>query len=300
MAWQVSKRIWKFIKNDKKVKQGERLMLLALADIADEHGICLPKFDTSYSTLGEMAGVNRRSAMRIVDDLCRAGHVIKVDTVGRGHSNIYVVTVGLTEAEIKSTLSKIGVTDNTNLDEESGQKTEEMVLPETPIKKEKVSPVTPGGVTHNTNSGLNGVTHNTHPIKSPSVPSLSSKDDSGNKPPATEKSGVKNKSSPPPSVEVYRSVANRFPDKATWGMIDAGVGEVKEDLDFWRLVVRDYIASGFNKTNVKTMLEYFERRELPKTKQGKKGSKQSGQSATRTGKPGAIAAAQRAARDSGE
>lgn len=166
MAWQVSKRVWDYIKINKNIKQGERLMLLALADIADENGICWPKFDTSYQTLADMTGVNRRSAMRIIDDLCKAELLIKTDEVGRGHSNIYAIIIGLTGPEKESTLSLIGVTHNTISNEESEGKKEEMVLP-----------ITPGGVTHNTIYGLNGVTHNTHPIiKSPSTPSLAKKD----------------------------------------------------------------------------------------------------------------------------
>jgi hypothetical protein len=183
MAWQVSKRVWDSIKTEGDKKKGvdasERLMLLALADKADENGICWPKHDTSYQTLGDMVGVNRRSAMRLADNLAKAGHIWKSETAGRGHSNIFIVTIGLSEAETKERLALIGVTDDTNTNEGK-------VLPEAPIiepEKEMVLPVTQNGVMDDTNKGLNGVTGNTQSNKSPSNPSLSPKGDGDEKKP---------------------------------------------------------------------------------------------------------------------
>lgn len=156
MAWQVSKRVWDFIKNDKKVKQSERLMLLALADIANEHGICLPKFDTSYQTLADMTGIERRSAIRVINNLIEAGHLLKSDTVGRGHSNVYVVIIGLSEAEREATLALISDRGVTNYKEEEG----EMVTGESLASDRGV-----------TNSELNGDPGVTHPILgNPSIP----------------------------------------------------------------------------------------------------------------------------------
>jgi hypothetical protein len=176
MAWQVSKRVWDSIKTKEgqkeKIDASERLMLLALADKADEQGICWPKHDTSYQTLGDMVGVNRRSAIRLIDNLSEMGHIWKSETVGRGHSNIFIIIIGLSEAEIKGRLALIGVTDDTN-------NKEEKALPETPIKgseKEMVLPVTQNGVMDDTNKGVNGVTGNTQSfLKSPSIPTDSPK-----------------------------------------------------------------------------------------------------------------------------
>lgn len=167
MAWQVSKRVWSHAQN---IKSSDKVMLLALADKADENGICWPKFDTSYETLADMVGVNRRSAIRIIDNLCEAGHVLKAETVGRGNSNIFVVLSGLESIEISNLLTQNGVTGNTIY-------TPKMVLPVTPNKKEMVLSVTQNGVTGNTNNGLNGVTGNTHPnMKNPSNPTVSDAD----------------------------------------------------------------------------------------------------------------------------
>lgn len=169
MAWQVSKRVWDSIKTEgdkkKDIDASERLVLLALADKADENGICWPKFDTSYQTLADMVGVNRRSAMRLVENLCDIGHLWKSETAGRGHSNTFIVTIGLSQPEIKERLALIGVIHNTIIKEEK-------VLPETPKeepKKEMVLPVTRNGVIGDTNKPANGVMDNTQSIiKSPS------------------------------------------------------------------------------------------------------------------------------------
>lgn len=171
MAWQVSKRVWDSVKTKGDKKKGidasERLMLLALADKADEDGICWPKYDTSYQTLGDLVGVNRRSAMRLADNLAKVGHIWKSETAGRGHSNIFIVTIGLSGDEVKDRLALIGVTDDTITNEGK-------VLPEAPInepEKEMVLPVTQNGVMDDTNKGLNGVTGNTQSIlKNPSNP----------------------------------------------------------------------------------------------------------------------------------
>lgn len=70
----------------------------------------------------------------------------------------------------------------------------------------------------------------------------------------------------PLAVIAYRTVANRYPDKATWSNIAETVGENKDDLDFWQSVVVAYISCGWNKINISGMLEFFRKRELPTTK----------------------------------
>ena len=68
---------------------------------------------------------------------------------------------------------------------------------------------------------------------------------------------------PPPAVKVYQSVVHRYPPKAWYGKIDKAVGSEQVNLDFWGQVVMEYIGCGWNKGNVKTMLEFYERREIP-------------------------------------
>lgn len=173
MAWQVSKRVWDHtkvkVKEDKeKFRLPHRLILLALADIADEHGICWPRFDTSYQTLADMTGIDRRSAIRVISDLIEAGCLLKVDAVGRGHSNIYAVIIGLTRPEVESILALIGDSHVTIYKEETGKKPEELVSPMSPIKTELVTAMSPPSDMAVTISPLNGDSHVTHPIMFPS------------------------------------------------------------------------------------------------------------------------------------
>lgn len=71
------------------------------------------------------------------------------------------------------------------------------------------------------------------------------------------------KEPPPPGVVIYREVANRFPHKATWGDIAKKVGDGPTELERWRDTIRAYIGCGWNPNNVKGMLEFFDRREIP-------------------------------------
>lgn len=106
MAWQTSSRVWQHVKGGS-LNQNDRLMLLALAEKSDKDGICWPWFDTSYETLADMLGITRRSAIRIIEGLCRAGQVVKIEATGRGKSNYYLVTAGLEPAEIDNHLAQI-------------------------------------------------------------------------------------------------------------------------------------------------------------------------------------------------
>lgn len=102
MAWQTSKRVWD---HTKEIKESDKVMLLALADKADESGICWPKFDTSYETLSSMVGINRRSAIRIIEKLEEWGHVyIDEHATGRGNSNLFFIVSGLSSTDIETVL----------------------------------------------------------------------------------------------------------------------------------------------------------------------------------------------------
>jgi hypothetical protein len=76
---------------------------------------------------------------------------------------------------------------------------------------------------------------------------------------------------PPAAVLVYQDIAERFPKKALWPGIDKAVGCRDADLDRWASVVKNYIACGWNETNLSGMLDYFQRREIPKTNGWKNG-----------------------------
>lgn len=211
-------------------------MLLALADKADEHGVCLAKYDTSYETLADMVGVNRRSAMRLIDNLCKAGHICKIEAVGRGHSNTFLVLTGLEQEEIIALLTLNGVTDDTIYEPEK-------VLPETPNSKEMVLPVTLNGVTDDTNSIINGVTGNTQPIiKNPSNPSI-----------PKNLRPVKSL-----AFQVYVERTEYYGVTKEWiEKMTSTVGDKPEDLIKWGNIVSTFTGRGKWKGNVKDMLGWF-------------------------------------------
>ena len=87
--------------------------------------------------------------------------------------------------------------------------------------------------------------------------------------PLTEKKPKQKVSPPPakkeipPAVTVYRQNAGTFPNKMIFSDIDTAVGNDPDDLEFWGVVVKNYIMCGWYKGSVKTMLKYYNRREIP-------------------------------------
>jgi hypothetical protein len=154
METDASKRIWKFTKH----KLTDKLLFLALAQYANGEGTCFP----SYDTLASMVGVNRRSAIRIVEKLAQSGELFYKPTVGRGNTNLYFVTVGLSSGEVKRVLT----TQYEMTGDEAQAVIDELLakgviydiksVTDNTISDEKtVSPITPlivKGVTHNTRS----------------------------------------------------------------------------------------------------------------------------------------------------
>jgi len=64
-------------------------------------------------------------------------------------------------------------------------------------------------------------------------------------------------------VEVVRSATNLFPAKALWPGIVEVVGDQPDDLDRFRRVCLGWMASGWNPKNVKGMLQFHARKEIP-------------------------------------
>jgi len=64
-------------------------------------------------------------------------------------------------------------------------------------------------------------------------------------------------------VSVFRENAHRFPAKAWYSDVALAVGDAETDLAFWGRVVKAYVGQGWNPTNVKNMLEFYGRREVP-------------------------------------
>lgn len=110
-----------------------------------------------------------------------------------------------------------------------------------------------------------GVVNQVHGGSAPGAP----KQDSVNKthnnktqeaqpPPNPKKPRKKKETAPKPAaVHVYRSIANRFPDKAIWDTLDQAIGDKQEDLDHFGEVVKWCIGAGWNKLNINGMIDVF-------------------------------------------
>lgn len=74
-----------------------------------------------------------------------------------------------------------------------------------------------------------------------------------------------------PAIQAYRAQAKTYPDSSQMESVIAKVGDAPDALEFWGKVVAEYCLLGWNKRNIKNMLEYFERKELPMIQGGGSG-----------------------------
>lgn len=85
--------------------------------------------------------------------------------------------------------------------------------------------------------------------------------------PPPKQSKTKRKKTPTPeAVGVFQENAHRYPPKAWYSKIAEAVGEKPADLELWGQVVLAYIGCGWNPGNVKNMLDFYGRREIPGSK----------------------------------
>ena len=85
MSIQVMSAVWR----DAPVAGGELLVLLAMADHANENGICWP----SIATLAKKARLSERQVQRVIKDLVEAGLVVLDRGTGPNGVNTYKVLV---------------------------------------------------------------------------------------------------------------------------------------------------------------------------------------------------------------
>lgn len=84
------------------LSQSETLVLLAIADRADEHGRCWP----SIEGIAERARVTPRSVQRIMRELEARGFVEIDQGGGRGNTNHYLINVEHLKGDIASPIKK--------------------------------------------------------------------------------------------------------------------------------------------------------------------------------------------------
>ncbi|MCP4567953.1 MAG: hypothetical protein GY841_10275 [FCB group bacterium] len=111
--------------------------------------------------------------------------------------------------------------------------------------------------------------------------SNSKEKDSAAKPAATppehpKKAPKKPKTPTHPAITTFRENAHRYPAKAWYSKIESAVGDSEKALELWGSVVLNYVGMGWNPQNVKGMLEFFERGEVPKSKGNGRGDTDDG------------------------
>ncbi|MBN1287863.1 MAG: hypothetical protein JXB47_20865 [Anaerolineae bacterium] len=102
------------------------------------------------------------------------------------------------------------------------------------------------------------------------IPEPPGPDQSTQASPSESKSKTKKKRARDPlldhaAVQAYRDVARLTPAAAARPLIADAVGEAEADVGFWRQVVQNWIATGWNARNLSGMLEFYGRRQLPGT-----------------------------------
>lgn len=288
MSLKLTKQVWEH----SELNGSDKLMLLALADHADDDGFCWP----SYVTLAELTGTNPgpkndcRQAKRTMNNLRQSGELLIWEQQGqhggRGYTNLYLIITGLSEQEIleivtrrfeltadevSSVISKKGdiyttlshlkrVTYETLLrtrETKKGGIDDEKSTERVVSKAEKGGMDTTRTVIESVNSP-NGEGDKSPPI---SVKSKKLKMDKAKEP-----------ADIPASIKVYQSIARRLPDKVLWPDIAAKVGDAPEDLERWGNTVKAYISCGWNKLNLSGMLNFFEQGRIPTTQPVKNGA----------------------------
>lgn len=102
MSRKIVDRVWQH----SHLSGANKLLLLALAEQADDDGFTW----VGYKTLAPMLGVIERQVYRLVDNLIEKGEAIVWEQQGqhggRGYTNIYLVTTGLTQEQIAETVKR--------------------------------------------------------------------------------------------------------------------------------------------------------------------------------------------------
>ena len=98
MSIKVMTSVWE----QSKQENGRLLLLLALADHANDDGVCWP----SILRLAQRIRRKERQTKRLVAELMESGELFRVQGVGRGNTNLYLVTVGFRADELFTTLVK--------------------------------------------------------------------------------------------------------------------------------------------------------------------------------------------------
>lgn len=111
MSFKVAAYVWKHSKH----RGTSKLLLIALADFANDNGICWP----SAATLAERINESERHTRALIKQLVDSGDLIAVAGGGRGKTTRYGIVVGMTDkqrAKLNSVLQNT-VSENSDIEE---------------------------------------------------------------------------------------------------------------------------------------------------------------------------------------
>jgi hypothetical protein len=224
MSIKVMTRVWEHSQHG----GGTLLVLLALADYANDNGICWP----DVATLATKARLTDRQVSNVLNDLIRDGDLAMVAGRGRGKHSTYAVLVGLDDAQqekvksfLRNNFGEIKTLKNDankrgNSQQEKGKFD---VFPKVDSAQREAS--------------------NPDPIRH--EPSENRQRESKTTPP------------PPvylhPAVVCYTNLTGRTPNRTTAEMIAAQV----KDTAKWEKEINRWLASDFKPGNVIGMLDWY-------------------------------------------
>jgi len=246
-------RVWEHSKQS----STDLLLLLAIADHADDDGVCWP----GIPRLAAKTRTSERQTIRNVEKLAQSGEIFLSRQCGRGNSNLYFITVGLPQDEITRILQSrfdmgheaFAMAEsiiNTALKGDADDRFyQEKKVTSSAIKgdiqRKKVTPVTLKG----------DIAMSPEPLEPSIEPSIKERRQY-QRPPAI------------PAVQVFVEVTGKYCLNTTQiKVLSDRIGDTPVALNKWREVVTHWSLCGNKLTNVTGMLDWF-RDGIPQYKNG--------------------------------
>jgi len=237
-------RVWEYSKQS----STDLLLLLAIADHADDDGVCWP----GIPRLAAKTRTSERQTIRNVEKLAQSGEIFLSRQCGRGNSNLYFITVGLSQDEIIQTLQsrfEIGY-EAVKITESL---TSAMLKGDTGDRVYQEKKVT--------SSAIKG------DIQRKKVTSATLKGDIAMSPeplePSIEPSIKERRQRPRPpailAVQVFAEVTGKYYLNTTQiKALSDRIGDNPAALNKWREVVAQWNLCGYKITNITGMLDWFD------------------------------------------
>jgi len=229
-------RVWEHSKQS----STDLLLLLAMADHADDDGVCWP----GIPRLAAKTRTSERQTIRNVEKLAQSGEIFLSRQCGRGHSNLYFITVGLAPDEIIHILQsrfELGL-EAIELTKSLASATLKGDTGDRVYQEEKVTPVTQK-VTPVTLKG--DIAMSPEPLEPSMEPSI--KERHKKRPPAI------------PAVQIFAEVTGKYYLNNTQiKALSDKIGASPAALDKWRGCVTAWQLCGYKLTNIAGMLDWFE------------------------------------------